>query len=69
MYSGLRNGIRIAQGTNIKMTLKAEVAVQVDGEPWMQPPGKIVITPAAMQVTRSVVAINGKLRWFQWFRP
>ena len=50
MYSGLRCGTRIAQGEYIKMTLKAEVAVQIDGEPWMQPPGKIVISVSPQQV-------------------
>nr|CAB3237551.1 diacylglycerol kinase theta [Phallusia mammillata] len=46
VYSGLRTGTRIAQGEYIRLNLKAEVAVQVDGEPWMQPPGKIIITVA-----------------------
>ncbi|XP_076811536.1 diacylglycerol kinase eta-like isoform X1 [Clavelina lepadiformis] len=50
-YSGLRTGIRIAQGEFIKMSLKAEVAVQVDGEPWMQPPGKIIISASTPQAT------------------
>ncbi|XP_002128509.2 diacylglycerol kinase theta [Ciona intestinalis] len=51
IYSGLRTGMRLAQGEYIRITLKREVAMQVDGEPWMQPPGKIIITVSSMQAT------------------
>ncbi|XP_039264167.2 uncharacterized protein LOC120339981 [Styela clava] len=50
MYSGIRNGFRIAQGEYIRLHLKSELAVQVDGEPWLQPPGQIIITVSALQV-------------------
>uniref|UniRef100_H2ZEB4 Diacylglycerol kinase accessory domain-containing protein n=1 Tax=Ciona savignyi TaxID=51511 RepID=H2ZEB4_CIOSA len=51
IYSGLRNGVRLAQGEYIKILVKKEVAMQVDGEPWMQPPGRIIITVSSMQAT------------------
>lgn len=50
MYSGIRNGFRIAQGEYIRLHLKSKIAVQVDGEPWLQPPGQIIITVSALQV-------------------
>jgi len=44
IYSGLRSATRIAQGQYIKLVLKSEVAVQIDGEPWTQSPGTFVIS-------------------------
>ena len=36
--TGLGGGKRLAQAKNITIELKEEVAVQIDGEPWMQDP-------------------------------
>ncbi|KAF0040281.1 hypothetical protein F2P81_008516 [Scophthalmus maximus] len=46
VQSGLRSGIRIAQGNYIRLTLSKPIPVQVDGEPWIQPPGHIIISAA-----------------------
>ncbi|XP_054648950.1 diacylglycerol kinase theta-like isoform X1 [Dunckerocampus dactyliophorus] len=50
VQSGLRSGIRIAQGTYMRVTLKKAFPVQVDGEPWLQPPGHIIISAAGPKV-------------------
>ncbi|XP_038648838.1 diacylglycerol kinase theta [Scyliorhinus canicula] len=50
VQSGLRSGIRIAQGTYFRVTLRKSIPVQVDGEPWIQPPGHIIISAAGPQV-------------------
>ncbi|XP_075993586.1 diacylglycerol kinase theta [Genypterus blacodes] len=50
VQSGLRSGIRIAQGNYIRLTLSKAVPVQVDGEPWIQPPGHIIISAAGPKV-------------------
>ncbi|CAB4002676.1 diacylglycerol kinase theta isoform X4, partial [Paramuricea clavata] len=48
--SGIRSGIRLGQGSKINMRLKSELPVQVDGEPWYQAPGNIIIRPTLSQV-------------------
>ncbi|TDH07294.1 hypothetical protein EPR50_G00104440 [Perca flavescens] len=50
VQSGLRSGIRIAQGNYIRLTLSKPIPVQVDGEPWIQPPGHIIISAAGPKV-------------------
>nr|XP_061832824.1 diacylglycerol kinase theta-like [Nerophis lumbriciformis] len=50
VQSGLRSGIRIAQGTYFRVTLRKSFPVQVDGEPWLQPPGHIIISAAGPKV-------------------
>lgn len=50
VQSGMRSGIRIAQGNYIRLTVSKEVPVQVDGEPWVQPPGHIIISAAGPKV-------------------
>ena len=47
--SGLSTGIRIAQGCQINLTLKSELPMQVDGEPWSQPPCSIMVRPTLRQ--------------------
>uniref|UniRef100_A0A3B5M7V3 Diacylglycerol kinase n=1 Tax=Xiphophorus couchianus TaxID=32473 RepID=A0A3B5M7V3_9TELE len=44
VQSGLRCGIRIAQGSYIRLIVSKELPVQVDGEPWLQAPGHIIIS-------------------------
>ena len=34
----------------INVKLKSEIPVHVDGEPWYQPPGNIIIRPTLSQV-------------------
>jgi len=51
IQSGLRSAIRIAQGSHIKINMKREVPVQVDGEPWIQPAGDIVVLKSALKAT------------------
>ncbi|XP_048469712.1 diacylglycerol kinase theta-like [Rhincodon typus] len=50
VQSGLRSGIRIAQGTYFRVTLLKSIPVQVDGEPWIQSPGHIIISAAGPKV-------------------
>ncbi|XP_059845775.1 diacylglycerol kinase theta-like isoform X2 [Hypanus sabinus] len=50
VQSGLRSGIRIAQGTYFRVTLLKSIPVQVDGEPWIQSPGHIIISAVGPKV-------------------
>ncbi|KAK1799059.1 hypothetical protein P4O66_007326, partial [Electrophorus voltai] len=50
VQSGLRSGIRIAQGSYIRITLTKPIPVQVDGEPWIQGPGQVIISAAGPKV-------------------
>uniref|UniRef100_A0A8B9K832 Diacylglycerol kinase n=1 Tax=Astyanax mexicanus TaxID=7994 RepID=A0A8B9K832_ASTMX len=50
VQSGLRSGIRIAQGSYIRITVTKPIPVQVDGEPWIQAPGQIIISAAGPKV-------------------
>ncbi|KAG8454938.1 hypothetical protein GDO86_001237 [Hymenochirus boettgeri] len=50
VQGGLRSGIRIAQGSYFRVTLLKPIPVQVDGEPWVQPPGQIIISAAGPKV-------------------
>jgi len=49
IQSGIKSGIRLAQGAQINITLKSEMPVQIDGEPWMQGPGKVIVRPTLSQ--------------------
>ena len=40
------------QGSHIKIKTNTEIPVQVDGEPWLQPAGDIVVLKSALKVTR-----------------
>uniref|UniRef100_A0A8C3RZU6 Diacylglycerol kinase n=1 Tax=Chelydra serpentina TaxID=8475 RepID=A0A8C3RZU6_CHESE len=51
VQGGLRSGIRIAQGSYFRVTLLKPIPVQVDGEPWIQPPGQIIISVAGPKVS------------------
>ncbi|GAA6082417.1 diacylglycerol kinase theta, partial [Tachysurus ichikawai] len=50
VQSGLRSGIRLAQGSYIRITVLKPIPVQVDGEPWIQSPGQIIISAAGPKV-------------------
>uniref|UniRef100_A0A4W3J134 Diacylglycerol kinase n=1 Tax=Callorhinchus milii TaxID=7868 RepID=A0A4W3J134_CALMI len=52
VQGGLRSGIRIAQGTYFRLTLLKRLHMQVDGEPWIQPPGHVIISAAGPKVNR-----------------
>ncbi|XP_071865436.1 diacylglycerol kinase theta isoform X2 [Bombus fervidus] len=51
IQSGLRTAMRIAQGGHIKIYLHSDIPVQVDGEPWVQSPGNIVVLKSALKAT------------------
>ncbi|XP_063244088.1 diacylglycerol kinase theta isoform X3 [Bacillus rossius redtenbacheri] len=51
IQSGLRSAMRIAQGGHIKIHLNSDIPVQVDGEPWVQCPGDIVVLKSALKAT------------------
>ncbi|CAI9728874.1 diacylglycerol kinase theta-like isoform X1 [Octopus vulgaris] len=51
IQSGLRNGIRIAQGGHLRITLLTDLPVQVDGEPWIQPAGQVMVLRSALKAT------------------
>ncbi|XP_054266246.1 diacylglycerol kinase theta-like isoform X2 [Macrosteles quadrilineatus] len=51
IQSGLRSAMRIAQGGHIKIHLNSETPVQVDGEPWVQSAGDVVVLKSALKAT------------------
>jgi diacylglycerol kinase (ATP) len=51
IQSGLKSAIRIVQGSHIKIKTNTEIPVQVDGEPWLQPAGDIVVLKSALKVS------------------
>ncbi|XP_070395199.1 diacylglycerol kinase theta isoform X2 [Dermacentor albipictus] len=51
IQSGLRSAIRIAQGGHLRIRLHTEMPVQVDGEPWIQAPGEVVVLRSALKAT------------------
>ncbi|ETN62252.1 hypothetical protein AND_006058 [Anopheles darlingi] len=51
IQSGLRSAMRIAQGGHIKIHLHSDIPVQVDGEPWVQSPGDVVVLKSALKAT------------------
>lgn len=42
------------QGGHVKIHLNNEVPVQVDGEPWVQGPGELVILKSALKVCHEI---------------
>ena len=54
VQGGLRSGIRIAQGSYFRVTLLKATPVQVDGEPWIQAPGHMIISAAGPKVGTGV---------------
>ena len=44
----------LLQGSHIKIKTNTEIPVQVDGEPWLQPPGDIVVLRSALKVNYSI---------------
>ncbi|CAB1325330.1 unnamed protein product [Coregonus sp. 'balchen'] len=50
VQSGMRSGIRLAQGNYVRITVTKPIPVQVDGEPWIQAPGNIIISAAGPKV-------------------
>ncbi|XP_065353265.1 diacylglycerol kinase theta isoform X2 [Cloeon dipterum] len=51
IQSGFRSALRIAQGGHIKIHLHSDIPVQVDGEPWIQSPGDVVVLKSALKAT------------------
>ncbi|UYV61515.1 DGKQ [Cordylochernes scorpioides] len=49
IQSGMRSGVRIAQGAHIRIRFNNYVPVQVDGEPWIQGPGEAVVLKSALK--------------------
>lgn len=41
----------VIQGGHIKINLKSEIPVQVDGEPWVAAPSEVVVLKSALKVT------------------
>ncbi|CAI2724077.1 unnamed protein product [Schistosoma spindalis] len=48
IYSGLGTGIRLAQAAHLKIWLKSELPIHVDGEPFIHPPGQITVLRSAL---------------------
>jgi diacylglycerol kinase (ATP) len=51
IQSGMRSAMRIAQGGHIRIQMLTDLPVQVDGEPWLQPPGQVVVLRSALKAT------------------
>ncbi|VDP90579.1 unnamed protein product [Echinostoma caproni] len=51
IYSGLGTGIRLAQAGHLKILLKTELPIQIDGEPFIHPAGQIVVLRSALRVS------------------
>lgn len=49
VFAGIRSGIRIAQASYFRLNLLSSLTVQVDGEPWEQPAGEMVIAQTGLQ--------------------
>ena len=45
------------QGSHIKIKTTTEIPVQVDGEPWLQPAGDIVVLKSALKVCQFLSAL------------
>lgn len=62
VQGGLRSGIRIAQGAYFRVTLLKATPVQVDGEPWVQAPGHMIISAVGPKVSRGVHLVGWQAR-------
>ena len=51
----IRIVIASVQGSHIKIRTNSELPVHVDGEPWIQAPGDIVVLKSALKVRREGV--------------
>lgn len=60
VQGGLRSGIRIAQGAYFRVTLLKATPVQVDGEPWVQAPGHMIISAVGPKVSRGGTGWAGR---------
>lgn len=72
IQSGIRTGIRLAQGAQINIKLKSEMPVQIDGEPWMQGPGTVIVRPVltqALMLTKRKVKMQNSRRLQNSARP
>lgn len=50
--------IILLQGGHIKIHLHSDIPVQVDGEPWVQSPGDVVVLKSALKVSTSKNSMN-----------
>ncbi|XP_036982843.2 diacylglycerol kinase theta isoform X2 [Artibeus jamaicensis] len=67
VQGGLRSGIRIAQGAYFRVTLLKATPVQVDGEPWIQAPGHMIISAVGPKLLSppdlGTVSLSVTQRW------
>jgi len=64
--------MRLAQGAQINIKLKSEMPVQIDGEPWMQGPGSVIVRPTltqALMLTKKKVKVKNPRRPTSSSRP
>uniref|UniRef100_A0A8C7P159 Diacylglycerol kinase n=1 Tax=Oncorhynchus mykiss TaxID=8022 RepID=A0A8C7P159_ONCMY len=69
VQSGMRSGIRLAQGNYVRITATKPIPVQVDGEPWIQAPGHIIISAAGPKVPAShkpKITMRNAKRRLEW---
>lgn len=53
LFNNLKNTL-LLKGGHVKIHLNNEVPVQVDGEPWVQGPGELVILKSALKVYHGI---------------
>jgi diacylglycerol kinase (ATP) len=59
----IANGLRLAQGKIITISMRETLAVQIDGEAWLQPPSTLTITAIpykAMMLVKSPHSFHGR---------
>lgn len=49
----------MSQGGHIKINLKSEIPVQVDGEPWVAAPSEVVVLKSALKVCDTTGSTGG----------
>lgn len=55
LFDNIKSVSIIFQGGHIKINLKSEIPVQVDGEPWVAAPSEVVVLKSALKVRSEII--------------